>query len=54
LDVSGVGLRIIADVKTSEVGGVVRHPTSQELLARDIKRLAYLALDGTPRAIPSV
>jgi hypothetical protein len=52
LDVSGVRLRIIGDVKTSEVGNVLSHPTSQELLARDITRLAYVALDGTPRAIP--
>ncbi|MFB9238797.1 pyridoxamine 5'-phosphate oxidase family protein [Plantactinospora siamensis] len=31
---------------------VLNHPLSQELLARDLARLAFVALDGTPRAIP--
>jgi hypothetical protein len=31
---------------------ILNRPLSQELLARDLARLAYVALDGTPRAIP--
>ncbi|URN07740.1 pyridoxamine 5'-phosphate oxidase family protein [Actinomadura madurae] len=31
---------------------VLNRPYSQELLARDLARLAYVALDGTPRSIP--
>lgn len=31
---------------------ILNHPLSQELLARDLARLAFVALDGTPRAIP--
>ncbi|WP_326634665.1 pyridoxamine 5'-phosphate oxidase family protein [Nonomuraea fuscirosea] len=31
---------------------VLNRPLSQELLARDLARLAFVALDGTPRAIP--
>jgi hypothetical protein len=31
---------------------VLNRPLSQELLARDLARLAFIALDGTPRAIP--
>jgi hypothetical protein len=31
---------------------VLNHPLSQELLARDLARLAFVALDGTPRSIP--
>ena len=31
---------------------VLNQPLSQELLARDLTRLAFVALDGTPRSIP--
>lgn len=31
---------------------VLSRPLSQELLARDLARLAFVALDGTPRSIP--
>jgi hypothetical protein len=31
---------------------VLNGPLSQELLARDLARLAFIALDGTPRSIP--
>ncbi|MEV6235920.1 pyridoxamine 5'-phosphate oxidase family protein [Lentzea sp. NPDC051838] len=31
---------------------VLAKPLSQELLARDLTRLAYVAKDGTPRTIP--
>ncbi|HEY3685150.1 MAG TPA: pyridoxamine 5'-phosphate oxidase family protein [Streptosporangiaceae bacterium] len=31
---------------------VLNRPLSQELLARDLARLAFVALDGTPRSIP--
>ncbi|MFO7191301.1 MULTISPECIES: pyridoxamine 5'-phosphate oxidase family protein [Thermocrispum] len=34
------------------VDQVLARPYSQELLARDLARLAFVALDGTPRAIP--
>jgi hypothetical protein len=36
----------------SAVDEVLNQPLSQELLARDLTRLAFTALDGTPRAIP--
>jgi uncharacterized pyridoxamine 5'-phosphate oxidase family protein len=39
-------------VQASEVTEVLNHPISQELLARDLARLAYVAKDGTPRSIP--
>jgi uncharacterized pyridoxamine 5'-phosphate oxidase family protein len=39
-------------VQRSEVADVLNHPISQELLARDVTRLAYVAKDGTPRSIP--
>ncbi len=34
------------------IDDVLARPYSQELLARDLARLAFVALDGTPRAIP--
>ena len=34
------------------VDEVLNRPYSQELLARDLARLAFVALDGTPRSIP--
>jgi hypothetical protein len=39
-------------VQQSEVTEVLNRPISQELLARDLTRLAYVAKDGTPRTIP--
>jgi len=39
-------------VQPKEVTEVLNHPTSQELLARDVTRLAYVAKDGTPRSVP--
>lgn len=35
-----------------EVAEILAKPISQELLARDLSRLAYTAADGTPRVIP--
>ncbi|MFI6102167.1 pyridoxamine 5'-phosphate oxidase family protein [Lentzea sp. NPDC051213] len=35
-----------------EIAEVLDRPLSRELLARDLVRLAYVAKDGTPRAIP--
>jgi hypothetical protein len=37
---------------TNEITEVLNRPYSQELLARDITRLAYVAQDGTPRNVP--
>ena len=34
------------------IAEILSRPVSQELLARDITRLAYVAEDGNPRAIP--
>ena len=39
-------------VQPSEIIEVLNRPISQELLARDLARLAYVAKDGTPRSIP--
>ncbi|HEY8471114.1 MAG TPA: pyridoxamine 5'-phosphate oxidase family protein [Natronosporangium sp.] len=39
-------------MQPQEVTEVLNRPTSQELLARDIVRLAYVAKDGTPRNVP--
>jgi hypothetical protein len=39
-------------MEQSEIAEVLNRPLSKELLARDITRLAYIGLDGTPRAIP--
>jgi nitroimidazol reductase NimA-like FMN-containing flavoprotein (pyridoxamine 5'-phosphate oxidase superfamily) len=39
-------------VEPSEITEVLNRPISQELLARDLTRLAYVANDGTPRNIP--
>lgn len=36
----------------SEISEILNRPISQELLARDLTRLAYVAKDGTPRCIP--
>ena len=39
-------------MEPNEVTEVLNRPLSQELLARDLTRLAYVAKDGTPRAVP--
>jgi hypothetical protein len=39
-------------VQPTEITEILNRPTSQELLARDLTRLAYIAKDGTPRSIP--
>jgi hypothetical protein len=39
-------------MRTNEISAILRRPASQELLHRDLTRLAYVALDGTPRSIP--
>ncbi|SNS23600.1 pyridoxamine 5'-phosphate oxidase family protein [Actinomadura mexicana] len=35
-----------------EINEILDRPFSQELLARDLTRLAYVAKDGTPRNVP--
>jgi len=39
-------------VQPNEIAEILNRRISQELLARDITRLAYVAKDGTPRTIP--
>jgi hypothetical protein len=39
-------------MQPDEISEVLNRPLSQELLARDLTRLAYVAKDGTPRVIP--
>ena len=39
-------------MEPTEITEVLERPISQELLARDIARLAYVARDGTPRTVP--
>jgi hypothetical protein len=39
-------------VEPNEIAEVLNRPISQELLARDLTRLAYVAKDGTPRNVP--
>jgi hypothetical protein len=39
-------------VQPNEITAVLNRPLSQELLARDLTRLAYVAKDGTPRNVP--
>jgi hypothetical protein len=39
-------------VQAREVDDVLNRPISQELLRNDVTRLAYIAEDGTPRAVP--
>ena len=36
----------------NQITEVLNRPTSRDLLARDITRLAYVAKDGTPRNVP--
>jgi hypothetical protein len=37
---------------TSAITEILKRPYSQELLARDVLRMAYVAKDGTPRNVP--
>ena len=39
-------------MQPNEIADVLGRPYSQELLARDLLRMAYVAADGTPRNIP--
>ena len=39
-------------MQPNEITEVLNRPISQELLARDVTRLAYVAKDGTPRNVP--
>ena len=39
-------------MQSNVITEVLARPLSQELLARDLTRLAYVAKDGTPRSIP--
>ena len=39
-------------MQPNEIAEILDRPLSQELLARDLTRLAYVATDGTPRSIP--
>ena len=39
-------------VQPNEITEVLNRPLSQQLLARDLTRLAYVAKDGTPRNVP--
>ena len=39
-------------MQPNEISEVLNRPLSQELLARDLTRLAYVTKDGTPRVIP--
>jgi hypothetical protein len=39
-------------MQPNEISEVLDRPLSQELLARDLTRLAYVAKDGTPRNVP--
>ncbi|MFL6118594.1 pyridoxamine 5'-phosphate oxidase family protein [Actinophytocola sp.] len=39
-------------MQPNEITEILNRPLSQELLARDVTRLAYIAKDGTPRNVP--
>ncbi|TDE95136.1 pyridoxamine 5-phosphate oxidase [Occultella glacieicola] len=39
-------------MEPNEIAEILNRPLSQELLARDLLRMAYVAKDGTPRNIP--
>lgn len=39
-------------MQPDEIAEVLNRPISQELLTRDLTRLAYVAKNGTPRSIP--
>ena len=42
----------VIPMEQHEITEILNRPLSQELLARDITRLAYVATDGTPRTVP--
>ncbi|MGH8942859.1 MAG: pyridoxamine 5'-phosphate oxidase family protein [Acidimicrobiia bacterium] len=39
-------------MQTMDVADILKKPISQEMLNRDLVRLAYVATDGTPRVVP--
>lgn len=39
-------------MQPNEITAILNRPVGQELLARDLLRMAYIAKDGTPRNIP--
>ncbi|MET0566894.1 MAG: pyridoxamine 5'-phosphate oxidase family protein [Acidimicrobiia bacterium] len=39
-------------METKDVADILNKPISQEMLNRDLARLAYVAKDGTPRVVP--
>ncbi len=39
-------------MQPNEIAEVLNRPISQELLARDVTRMAYVAKDGTPHNVP--
>jgi Pyridoxamine 5'-phosphate oxidase len=39
-------------MQPNEITAILNLPISQELLARDLLRMAYVAKDGTPRNVP--
>jgi Pyridoxamine 5'-phosphate oxidase len=39
-------------MQTRDVTEILEQPISQEMLNRDLARLAYVAKDGTPRVVP--
>ncbi len=41
-------------MRPNEITEVLNRPISQELLARDVTRLAYVAKDGAPRNVPII
>ncbi|GAA2632926.1 hypothetical protein Adu01nite_12950 [Paractinoplanes durhamensis] len=40
-------------MRFAELAEILSRPISQELLGRDLTRLAYVAKDGTPRNVPT-
>ena len=41
-------------MQPNEITEVLNRPISQQLLGRDVTRLAYVAKDGTPRNVPII
>ena len=39
-------------MQPNEMTAILEHPNSQQLLGRDVLRMAYVAKDGSPRNIP--
>ena len=39
-------------MQTRDVADILKEPISQEMLNRNLARLAYVANDGTPRVVP--